>query len=308
MSCNVFAMDMPAVTPKLAEGKTKIILPDPVDSGLVLVRSKDDITAGDGAKHDLLPEKALHATTTTVHVFEFLEACGIKSHYRGRASADTFRAVRCDMIPLEVVARRLATGSYLRRHPEVGEGHRFDPPLGELFLKDDARHDPLMTPDEILRERVKSRGGRVVTRRILAEMADRCQLIFLLLELAWEARGVTLVDLKVEFGVDATGAILLADVIDNDSWRIWPGGEKDRMRDKQVYRNLDARTPEALLGIARNYRWVAEETRAFVPQGGDDPVIRRGRETVHDWEEGPGRPPGKEEGPGTPPGEEEARP
>ena len=76
---------------------------------------------------------------------------------------------RCDMIPIEVVMRRMATGSYVKRHPEIAEGARFEPPLVEFFLKDDARHDPQITAEEMAAQGIAiegrtkwSRGGESV--------------------------------------------------------------------------------------------------------------------------------------------------
>ena len=154
--------------------------------------------------------------------------------------------------------RRIATGSYLRRHPETEEGSRFDPPLVEYFLKDDARHDPQMMPDEIVRE-------KVATSDQVAQMAEIGRRVFLMLEKAWTKLDVQLVDLKIEFGNDGAGSLLLvADVVDNDSWRIWPGGEKSRMLDKQVYRNMAEVTEEGVQALTENYAQVADLTDKFL--------------------------------------------
>ena len=57
---------------------------------------------------------------------------------------------------------------------------------------------------------------------------------------------------------------MVADVIDNDSWRIWLGGDKNKMKDKQVYRNLKQITTEGLKTVEENYTWVAERTSKFL--------------------------------------------
>lgn len=165
------------------------------------------------------------------------------------------------MIPLEVVTRRLATGSYLRRQPTVAEGYRFDPPLVEFFLKDDARHDPLIAPQTIA-------ADGIATPQEVARMAELAQRAFAVLERAWAALDVTLVDLKIECGRPVVGEhssspLLIADVIDNDSWRIWPGGEQGRMLDKQVYRNAPQVDDALLDEVRRRYEAVADMTERF---------------------------------------------
>ncbi|MBV9556314.1 MAG: AIR carboxylase family protein, partial [Pseudolabrys sp.] len=87
------------------------------------------------------------------------------------------------------------------------------------------------------------------------EMAKLAQRAFLILEKAWQLEGGTLVDFKVEFGTDAKGNLLLADVIDNDSWRVLESGN---YIDKQVYRDGGA-----LSDVAAKYARVADITGRF---------------------------------------------
>ena len=125
--------------------------------------------------------------------------------------------------------------------------------LVETFLKDDARHDPQVWVDDIVQL-------GIATAQELSWMAEQGRRVFDVLERAWQKLDVTLVDLKIEFGRDRKGNLLVADVIDNDSWRLWPEGDKTRMLDKQVFRNLQTVTPEDLQGIANRYALVADLT------------------------------------------------
>ena len=239
--------------PLLAAGKTKQIYAHPSDEALAYMVSQDNITAGDGARRNELVGKSRWSTMTTANVFRLLNEAGIPTHYVERVNDVTLLVRRCTMIPIEHVQRRLATGSYLKRHPELPEGTRFDPVLIETFLKDDARHDPQVWPEDII-------GMKIATQGEIDEMAGLGRRVFEVLERAWAGADVTLVDLKIEFGRDASGNLLVADVIDNDSWRLWPGGDKTRMLDKQVYRNLKEVTTESLQGIADRYALVADLT------------------------------------------------
>ena len=173
------------------------------------------------------------------------------------------------MIPLEVVMRRIATGSYLKRNA-VPEGTRFEPTVVEFFFKDDANHDPLVDDAWIVEHRVATAEEIETPARALAGRSSP----------RWRrpgpAQDVQLVDLKIEFGRDVDGELLVADVIDNDSWRIWPGGRKEAMLDKQVYRDTAEVTDEALRGVLAKYAQVAELTDAFVadPHRADTSPVR----------------------------------
>lgn len=249
-------IENPTFGPLLAEGKTKRIYAYPGDDTLVYIVSKDQITAGDGARRNDLAGKSRWSTITTANVFRLLNQEQITTHFMQQINDVTLLARRCAMLPIEQVQRRLATGSYLKRHPEVSEGTRFDPVLIETFLKDDARHDP-----QVWQEDIVSMG--LATPQEIAWMAEQGRRVFATLERAWATLNVTLVDLKIEFGRDVQGNLLVADVIDNDSWRLWPDGDRTRMLDKQVYRNLQHVTQQDLQGIADRYALVADLTGTF---------------------------------------------
>jgi len=268
---------------QLAEGKTKIIGQSPDDPTKVIIVSKDDITAGDGAKHDLLSGKAAFATLTTCNNFRLLKACEIPVAFDEQLSPISFSAPKCAMLPYEVVIRREAHGSYLKRTPGLAKGHLFPRLLVEFYLKTAGRKwkahdlkcdDPLMhynveaatislfepskifagqEPFLILQEKeVFAHDGE---QKFFEQMSAIARRTFLVLEKAWQLEGGRLVDCKVEFGLDTEGSLLLADVIDNDSWRVLEDGA---YIDKQVYRDggqLDA--------VAANYKRVADITSHF---------------------------------------------
>src|SRR6266852_4323898 len=85
----------------VAEGKTKRIHEAQGGSDLVTVISKDDITAGDGAKHDVIADKGRLANATTCNVFRLLKACGLPVAFVQQDSATSFIGPKCQMLPYE---------------------------------------------------------------------------------------------------------------------------------------------------------------------------------------------------------------
>jgi phosphoribosylaminoimidazole carboxylase/phosphoribosylaminoimidazole-succinocarboxamide synthase len=267
----------------VTEGKTKKIYEITGSAGLVAVISKDDITAGDGAKHDVIAEKGALANRTTCNVFRLLKACGLPVAFEEQDSARSFIAPNCTMLPYEVVVRREAHGSYLKRNPHFAKGQLFPRLIVEFFLKTKDKNwkgrplvadDPLMLYTDgasqirlfnpakpILGQEpfLVLPASEVFSRdeewKIFPQMRSIAQQAFLVLEKAWQLEGGTLVDFKVEFGFDSKGNLLLADVIDNDSWRVIENGA---YIDKQVYRDGGA-----LDDVAAKYRLVAETTDRF---------------------------------------------
>lgn len=266
----------------LNEGKTKIVFESTGDSDLCILEAKDDITAGDGAKHDLIAGKAELATKTTSNVFRLLEASGVPVAFREQTDAVCFLAEKCLMLPYEVVVRREAHGSYPKRYPHLKNGHLFPRLLVEFFLKTKGKvwegrpipkDDPyidfgvgwfpahLYRPDmpswqnEAYIDTLEAFPGCAGRREHFPAMSRIARHTFLVLEKAWQLVGRRLVDFKVEFGFNAEGKLLLADVIDNDSWRVLENG---RYIDKQLYRE-----GAPLSEVTERYRQVAELTERF---------------------------------------------
>ena len=258
---------------EIARGKTKILYEYPGQPQQLVVAQTDNISAGDGARRNVIGGKGRLAAQTTARVFRLLNLCGLPTHYlSGGEDDDANETVvrRCNMIPLEVVVRGVAAGSFVKRNPGVQRGMLLVPRVIEFFIKDDANHDPMISPEEIVAKGVASPAE-------VAAMSEMARLTFDILTHAWRRRDVLLVDLKVEFGRLAggenQGQLVLADVIDNDSWRIWPQGREDLMLDKQMYRNLASVDDEALAHVKRAYERVADLVGTF-------PVMRPGMVAV----------------------------
>ncbi|CAH1270671.1 PAICS [Branchiostoma lanceolatum] len=263
---------------KIIEGKTKIVYALPDDPANVYILSKDRITAGDGARANDLAGKAVISTATATAIFDLLSSAGIKNHFVRQHDDKSFIAQRCDMIPIEWVTRRLATGSFLKRNVGVKEGYRFSPPKLETFFKDDENHDPQWSYEQLIGAMLEA-GGRVIGRDEVEVMSRTTVAVFEILEKAWSTQNCTLVDMKIEFGINTKGEIVLADLIDSDSWRLWPSGDRRLMKDKQVYRELKEVTAEALDEVKRNFQWVAERVKLLQTKPSAQVVVLMGSAT-----------------------------
>ncbi|MBL4644542.1 MAG: hypothetical protein JKX80_01615 [Candidatus Pacebacteria bacterium] len=258
----------------LAEGKTQLILPH-----TVIQQAKDDITADDGKKHDLLSGKAVWSTTTSCNNFGFLRTHGIPVAFLEKISPTSFSALYCDMLPYEVVARREVQGkNFPLRRPDLKVGDRFDEPLIEFFLKTSNRRwkdnslpcdDPLMrfddedgfihlfVPNKPEVEPFLSLSYDEVfihdnERELIEKMRVLTRDVFLLLEGAWGKLEFNLADFKIEFGIDAFGKLRVADVIDNDSGRLM---YKGKHASKELYRE-----DKGLDEVAAKFAFVAEQS------------------------------------------------
>ena len=205
---------------KVAEGKTKIICENPEDPKTAYMVFKDDITAGDGVKHDIIKGKALVDWKTNNDIFELLNRKGVRTHYISCPQEKVVLVKKLDQkINLEVVSRRIAAGSILK-WGNIPEGTRFDPVITQFHYKDDPLHDPMLD-DKYINYIVKAKGGTEY-----AEMRRMNAEVFLHLERAFAHFDIQLVDMKLEYGI-IEGTVYLIDEITGGSFRLWPYAHKN---------------------------------------------------------------------------------
>lgn len=258
----------------IAEGKTKTIKKFINDNGIVCIESKDNLTARNGKKNVIIPGKGISANITACNVFRFLNKNGVSTHYLSqigkKENSISFEAYECLMLPLEVVVRRIADGSYLERNPNSKKGDIFSKLIIEFFYKNDDLGDPLIHIDEEKWELRNPKNNdfispveEIFSLELIEYIKNQAKFIFLLLEKAFRNSGIVLWDLKLEFGYNMhdsfnyVSPLILADVIDNDSWRITLDGVN---LDKQRFRDGTANRKE----ILNNYILVQNITCEFV--------------------------------------------
>ncbi len=273
----------------VAIGKTKVVRW--IREGVVEIYSKDDLTAGNGTRHDVLEGKGALSNQTTCNVFELLRRNGLPVAYIGKTGPRTFEARQCKMIKLEVVVRGEAAkgSSYLKRNPRATAGPLRENVV-EFYLKTSGRRwswptgylqvlpvdDPLLVLDKkeifsaydpglpvedqkpIFKLEVDDLGLTVEDLITISSMARKT---FTLLQRVWRnSGGGRLKDFKLEFGWYEVRRgegpmIFIADVIDNDSWRLELFGKEVS---KEIYRQ-----GADLAEVLRCYQLVAERTLLF---------------------------------------------
>jgi len=207
------------------EGKGKQLFASETDGELVQV-FKDDATAFDGIKHDVIAGKGELNCAISSFIFEKLHAAGVASHYVSREGAIEMRVKKLDMMPVEVVVRNVAAGSICKRLG-LEEGMVLPYALTELFYKSDELHDPMINT-----EHAEMFGW--ATRDDIAFMRETALKVNTELTAMFAAVGIRLVDYKLEFGKH-DGQILLGDEITPDGCRLWDA-ETGRKLDKDVFR------------------------------------------------------------------------
>jgi len=210
---------------QLYSGKAKTVYATH-DPRRYVVKFRDDVTAGDGARKANMKGKGYYNAQISARLFKLLADNGISTHYIKMVSGDEMLVHACDMIKIEVIPRNIAAGSIVRRY-EFKQGHVFDEPVLVMDYKNDAAHDPMLNDDIAI-------ALGLVTEKELRKIRKISLRVNEILLKFLDERGLDLPDFKLEFGkIDRK--IVVADEISPDTMRLWRKGTMESL-DKDVFR------------------------------------------------------------------------
>ncbi|MCP9942801.1 phosphoribosylaminoimidazolesuccinocarboxamide synthase [Cyanobium sp. ATX 6E8] len=241
----------------LYEGKAKrVYATDQPD--VVAVEYKDDATAFNALKKAQLAGKGELNCRISALLFEHLASRGVPTHYLGVGGERWMLCRPVRVIPVEVVIRNTAAGSLCKQMP-IEPGTALEPPLLDLYYKDDAYGDPLLT---------EARLGHLglVTPEQRRQLEDLARQVNRELLALFGSIGLQLVDFKIELGFTTTGELVVADEISPDTCRLWDRGvadAQDRILDKDRFRQDLGGVVEAYGEVLKRVQGACPEPRVY---------------------------------------------
>jgi len=221
---------------------------------VLAVEFKDDATAFNAAKKAALAGKGETNCRISALLFAHLARRGVPSHFLGLLRPGWMAVRPVAIVPLEVVIRNRAAGSLCRQLP-VAAGTLLDPPLLDLYFKDDGLGDPLLTEARLERLALVTPAERQTIEALARQINSELLALF-------ASAGLELVDFKIELGFNAEGAIVVADEISPDTCRLWDlqvNDPQDRILDKDRFR-------QDLGGVVEAYGEVFKRVQGVCPE------------------------------------------
>ena len=240
---------------RIYEGKAKVLYEGP-EPGTLVQHFKDDATAFNAEKHDVIEGKGVLNNRISEYIFLHLAQLGIQTHFIKALNMREQLIREAEIVPLEVVIRNVAAGSLVKRLG-LKEGEPLPRPLIEFYYKDDALGDPLISEDHI------AVFGWATQSELDEIMTIAVRINDFLIGL-FAGAGIRLVDFKLEFGRVWEGdvqRIILADEISPDNCRLWDINSNEKL-DKDRFR-------QDLGGLVDAYQEVARRLGIFSSNGHD---------------------------------------
>lgn len=212
----------------LYEGKAKKVFKTD-DEKLLIVDYKDDATAFDGLKKGQILGKGVINNKMTNLIFQYLADNGIETHFVKELSDRETLVKRVSIVPLEVIIRNVAAGSFSKKYG-VEEGTPLNNPILEFSYKNDDLHDPMINELQAL-------AIGIATKEEIASISEQALKINELLKKFFLNAGIKLIDFKIEFG-RFEDRVILADEISPDTCRLWDAETNEKLDKDRFRRDL----------------------------------------------------------------------
>lgn len=212
---------------QMYEGKAKKVFATD-DENYCIVSYKDDATAFNGLKKGTIAGKGVVNNKMSNYLMKLLnEKTGVPTHFVEELNDREAVVRKVSIVPLEVIVRNIAAGSFSKRFG-VEEGTNLLCPTLEFCYKDDDLGDPMVNEYHIV-------ACGWATREDLDIITDYTFKINEFLKEYFAKINVELVDFKIEFGKTPDGTIILADEISPDTCRFWDATTHEKL-DKDRFR------------------------------------------------------------------------
>ena len=211
------------------EGKAKTLFF--YDDNKIIQYFKDDATAFNKKKHEIINEKGILNNFISEFIFKYLSENGVENHFIERLNDREQLVKKVDIIPVEVIIRNIATGTLTKRLG-IQEGLKLKKPLIEFTLKSDELDDPIISEEhiDVLEYAEKDEINTIKEQALLINK--------LLLQL-FSSINIQLVDFKIEFGrLTIDKKVILADEISPDSCRLWDKSSSEKLDKDRFRKNL----------------------------------------------------------------------
>jgi len=214
------------------EGKAKKLFAHE-DNDKIIQFFKDDATAFNKKKHEVITEKGILNNLISEFIFKYLKDNGVDNHFIKRLNNREQLIRKVEIIPVEVIIRNIATGT-LSKRLGVEEGLKLNRPLIEFTLKSDELDDPILSE-----EHIDVLG--YASEKEINDIKNQGLTINNLLSKLFDSINIKLVDFKIEFGritKNKVTTIILADEISPDSCRLWDKSSSEKLDKDRFRKNL----------------------------------------------------------------------
>ncbi|PPI88251.1 phosphoribosylaminoimidazolesuccinocarboxamide synthase [Candidatus Pantoea edessiphila] len=207
---------------------------------LLIIHFRDDISANNGLKIKQFFGKGIINNKINCFIMNFLQNNGISTHIEKLISDNQVLVKKLKMIPIECVLRNIASGSLVKRL-DIKEGMVLNPPIFEIFFKNDIKNDPMINDSHCETFNWVNKENFIKMKLLTYKINDILKKLFIDIN-------IILVDFKLEFGL-INNTIILGDEFSPDVARLW---DKENMKkmDKDLFR-------EDSIGLIKSYKSIA---------------------------------------------------